>query len=88
MPEKTTEERKKEVSGALVLIKTKLGEKYKVLEKLKETVGVTEAYLVDDHYDVVAKIVSKSVEGTKNIIVHNIRNMDGVLSTTTMMILE
>ena len=73
---------------AFVLINTRLGAESEVVKKLLEIDGVEEAYTVYGVYDIVAKIVADDLDKLREIITWNIRRIDKILSTTTMVVME
>ena len=73
---------------AFVMISTEIGAEKDVLAKLKEVEGVTEAYIVYGVYDLIVKIKTEDQTKLKDIITKNIRKMDKVRSTLTMIVVE
>jgi len=74
--------------SAVVLINTDLGSQDKVVEKIKLIEGVEEAHALYGIYDLFIKIKSKSFENLKEIIKLKIRQIAGVISSLTLMIIE
>lgn len=73
---------------AFVLINTEIGSESEVLKTLKGVEGVTEAYAVYGVYDVIAKITADTMDKLKEIVTWNVRRLDRVRSTLTMIVVE
>jgi DNA-binding Lrp family transcriptional regulator len=73
---------------AFVLINTETGSESKVLAALKKIDAVTEAYLVYGVYDVVAKVKADTMDEVKEIVTYQVRRLDNVRSTLTMIVIE
>jgi DNA-binding Lrp family transcriptional regulator len=73
---------------AYVLINTEPKHMDDVVETLEKLDAVVEVFPVYGVYDVVAKIKAGSMEKLKEIVTWNVRNLDEVRSTITMLILE
>lgn len=73
---------------AFVLINTEIGSESDVLKSLKKVDGVVEAYSVYGVYDVIAKIKADSMDKLKELVTWNIRRLDKVRSTLTMIVTE
>jgi DNA-binding Lrp family transcriptional regulator len=73
---------------AFVLINTDTGSESKVLAALKKIDAVMEAYMVYGVYDVVAKVRADTMDKLKEIVTYQVRNLDKVQATTTMLVLE
>jgi len=73
---------------AFVLINTEIGSESDVLKVLKKVDGVVEAYSVYGVYDVIAKIKADSMDKLKEMVTWNIRRLDKVRSTLTMIVTE
>ena len=76
------------MATAFVLINTDMGSESEVLDQLKKIDAVKEAYMVYGVYDVVAKVNADTMEKLKQIITWNVRRLDKVRSTLTMIIIE
>ena len=72
---------------AFTLINVEPGFELDVLKSLKGIEGVTEAYFVYGVYDIVVKITADSIDKLKEIITLNIRRLDKVRSTITMIVM-
>ena len=73
---------------AYVLITTEPGAVDSVLESLKKMDSVKETYMVYGVYDVLAKIQAETMEKLKEIVTWNLRSLDKVRSTLTMILVE
>lgn len=73
---------------AFVLTNTEIGSEAEVLEKLKKVEGVKEAHLVYGVYDIVARIQAETMDKLKEIVTWNVRRLDKVRSTLTMIVVE
>jgi DNA-binding Lrp family transcriptional regulator len=73
---------------AYVLINTEPKHMDDVVATLEKLDAVVEVFPVYGVYDVVAKIKAESMEKLKEIVTWNVRNLDEVRSTITMLILE
>lgn len=73
---------------AFVLINAEIGSESQILESLKKVPFVKEAYTVYGVYDIVAKIEADSMDKLKDIVTWNIRRLDRVRSTLTMIVME
>ena len=74
--------------AAFVLVNAEIGSEAEVLEDLKRTKGVVGAWIVYGVYDIVAKIEADTMDKLKEIITTNIRGLDNVRSTLTMIVVE
>lgn len=70
---------------AFVLINTEMGSEREVLAALRKISDVKEAYFVYGVYDIVAKVESDSMDRLKDVVTWNIRRLNKVRSTLTMM---
>ena len=73
---------------AYVLINSEIGAEEDVLKELKKIKSVKEAYVVYGVYDIIAKVEAESMDKLKEIITWNIRRLEKVRSTLTMMVVE
>ena len=73
---------------AFVLINTEIGSENEVLAALKKIEAVDEAYMVYGVYDVVAKVKADTMDRLKEIVTWNVRRLDKVRSTLTMIVIE
>ena len=72
------------VPSAYILINTEIGFEDRVLKELKKISNVKEAYVTYGVYDVIARVYAESMDELKEIISANIRHLDKVRSTLTM----
>ncbi len=68
-----------------VLISVEPTKEVEVLKKLLEIPEVVEAHSLFGEYDIIAKVVSSSLEELSNLILNKIRKIDGIISTKTLM---
>ena len=71
---------------AFVLISAELGHGDEVLKNLRVTPGVTEAHMVYGVYDIIIRIDAESMDVLKENIRDNIRSLDNIRSTLTMIV--
>ena len=75
-------------SSAFILIKTKVGTEREVLLKLKEIPNIVQGNLVYSIYDIIVKVESDSIDELKRIILNNIRQLNDVQSTLTLIVYD
>ena len=80
--------KEKEVHRAFVLINADLGAEEDLLRKLREIPNVKDVYVVYGVYDIVAMVEADTMEKVKETITWNIRRLDKVRSTLTMIVVE
>jgi len=73
---------------AYVLINTEPKHMENVVSALEKLDAVVEIFPVYGVYDVVAKIQAQTMEKLKDIVTWNVRSLNEVRSTITMLILE
>jgi DNA-binding Lrp family transcriptional regulator len=73
---------------AYVLINYEIGAEQNILNKLKTVPGVIEASEVNGVYDIVVKIASDSLDKLKETITRDIRTIDTIRSTMTLIVVE
>ena len=73
---------------AYVLINTEPDKMEEVAKKIKKIKGVAEASMVYGVYDIVAKIQAETMDRLKEIVASQIRRMESVRSSTTMIVME
>jgi DNA-binding Lrp family transcriptional regulator len=73
---------------AFILINANLGTESALVGKLKKMPHVKQAYFVYGVYDVIAEIEAETIEQLKEVIAGNIRGLDEVRSTLTMVVIE
>jgi DNA-binding Lrp family transcriptional regulator len=76
------------LARAFVLINTEAGMEQEVVNQLKNMKSVKEAYTVYGVYDAVAYVEAEKIEELKNAVSYEIRKLNGVRSTVTMMVAE
>ena len=76
------------MTEAYVLINVGSGSEDKVLNEIKKTQGVNEVYVSYGVYDLVVKVGAESAEEMKEIVTHSLRNINGVVSTLTLTVIE
>jgi DNA-binding Lrp family transcriptional regulator len=74
--------------SAVVLVNTDLNSQDKVMESLKLVEGVEEAHALYGVYDLLIKIKATSFDRLKDIIKSRIKQVNGVTSSLTLMIVE
>jgi DNA-binding Lrp family transcriptional regulator len=72
---------------AFVLINTEIGSEEEVVKQIKKLPAVKEAYLVYGVYDIVAKVEAETMDKLKEIVSWNIRRLEKVRSTLTMLVM-
>ncbi|MEX2706069.1 Lrp/AsnC family transcriptional regulator [candidate division KSB1 bacterium] len=73
---------------AFVLINTEPANEEKVLQEVTKIEGIEEAYILYGVYDILAKIQTESMENLKQTIIWQIRKIEGVVSTLTLIVAE
>ena len=73
---------------AFVMINTEIGFEKKVLDELRKIDAVKESYMVYGVYDIVAKVGADTMDKLKDIVTWNVRRLDNVRSTLTMILIE
>jgi DNA-binding Lrp family transcriptional regulator len=73
---------------AYVLITTEAGAMESVRESLKKIEHVTETYMVYGVYDIIATVKAETMDKLKEIVTWNLRSLDKVRSTLTMIVVE
>ena len=73
---------------AYVLITTEAGAVNSVLDALKEFDNVEETYMVYGVYDIVATVKADTMEKLEEIVTWDMRSLDQVRSTLTMIVVE
>ena len=73
---------------ALVLINTETGSEQEVLDELRKIDAVKESYMVYGVYDIVAKVGADTMVKLTEIVTWNVRRLDNVRSTLTMILIE
>jgi DNA-binding Lrp family transcriptional regulator len=73
---------------AFVLINTEIGFMESVLQGMKSISNVKEAYSVYGVYDIIAKVEAETMDKVKDIVTWQIRKMNNVRTTLTMIVIE
>lgn len=73
---------------AFVLINAEIGSESAVHTTLTKISYVTEAYVVFGVYDIVAKVEADTMARLKEVITYQIRRLDKVRSTLTMIVMD
>jgi DNA-binding Lrp family transcriptional regulator len=73
---------------AYVLITTETGAVDSVLESLKKLGAVKEMYMVYGVYDIIATVKAETMDKLREIVTRNLRSLDKVRSTLTMIVVE
>ncbi len=76
------------MTGALLLIGTKVGKEKKVRDKIREMDNVKIAKMLTGAYDVMAIIEKEEIDEIIGITVEKIRTIDGVIDTVTHVFIE
>jgi len=71
-----------------VLINSEIGSEEAVLLELRKIKNVVESYVVYGVYDIIAKVEAETMEKLKECITWNIRRLEKVRSTLTMIVIE
>ena len=73
---------------AYVLINTEIGSESEVLDAVQKIKNVREAYAVYGVYDIVVKIEAETMNKLKETVTWEIRRLNNVRSTLTMIAIE
>jgi DNA-binding Lrp family transcriptional regulator len=73
---------------AFVLINVESGSEDEVLKQLKSIQGVEEAYFSYGVYDIITKIKADTMEKLKDLVTHQVRTLNKVRSTLTLIMME
>ena len=76
------------MASAFILINAEIGAEEEVREQLLGMAEVRECYVVYGVYDLVAKIESDTMDKLKEAVTHNLRSLEKVRSTMTMICVE
>ncbi|MHA2232724.1 MAG: Lrp/AsnC ligand binding domain-containing protein, partial [Candidatus Hodarchaeales archaeon] len=69
-------------------VNSEIGAEGKVLEAVKQIFAVQEAHVVHGVYNIILRVVAPSMDELKEIITTNIRTLENVRSTMTMIVVE
>jgi len=73
---------------AFVLMNAELGSEESIINELKKIDLVKHVYPVYGVYDIVALVEGESMDKVKETITWNVRKLNGVKSTLTMIVME
>ena len=73
---------------AFTLINAEIGYSEEILKELQDVEGVKKVYLVYGVYDIVAKIEADTMDKLKNLVTLDIRRLNKVRSSQTMIVVE
>jgi len=76
------------LAKAFVLINTETGSEKSVVEKMKSLKHVKAAYFVFGVYDVIAVVEAPSIDDLKNTVHQAMRQVEGIRSTVTMVVIK
>lgn len=74
--------------SAFILINTEVGFENNILKEIKKIPTVKEAHMIYGVYDIIAKAEAESMDKLKETISWNIRRLDKVKSTLTLIVIE
>lgn len=74
--------------SAFVLMNAELGKELQIVNEIKKISRVKEVYPVYGVYDVLMIIESDSMESLREAITDQVRKLDGIKSTLTMIIVK
>ncbi len=73
---------------AFILINSDIGEEKSVISQLQEMESVVESHIVYGVYDIIAKIEAEDEVTLKKVVTENLRALEKVRSTMTMICVE
>jgi anthranilate phosphoribosyltransferase len=73
---------------AFTLVRVKAGFEHSVAEKLRKVREIKEVYIVYGEWDILVKIVAKTIKELKDVITKNIRSLEGVEDTSTLVVTD
>ncbi|OLS31977.1 MAG: hypothetical protein HeimAB125_13590 [Candidatus Heimdallarchaeota archaeon AB_125] len=76
------------MASAYILINCEIGEEASVMSQLKEMPNVSEVHIVYGVYDLIAKIEAEDTDSLKKIVTENLRVLEKVRSTMTMICVD
>ncbi len=69
---------------AYVLVNTELGQEAAVVEELSVVPGINSVHSLYGIYDVIVEVEAETMEKVKEIVFNNIRRLDSVKTTITL----
>ncbi len=69
---------------AYVLVNTELGQEASVVEELSVVPGINSAHSLYGIYDVIVEVEAETMDKVKEIVFNNIRRLDSVKTTITL----
>ena len=76
------------MASAYILINCEIGEESSVMSQLKGMSNVVEVHIVYGVYDLIAKIEAEDTDSLKKIVTENLRVLEKVRSTMTMICVD
>ena len=76
------------MATAFVLINAEIGGEEEVLRAIEKVEGVEEAYILYGVYDIIVKIRAETMNRLKDVVISDIRRINKVRSTLTMIVFE
>jgi len=76
------------VISAVVLVNTDIGAEDKILSIVRSVEGVKEAHVLTGFYDLLVRVTASSIEKLKEIIKFQLKQLAGVTSILTLMIID
>jgi DNA-binding Lrp family transcriptional regulator len=76
------------MATAFVLITVEIGSEATVLEELQSIPEVNEAKMIYGEYDIITRLESSTVEEIQEAIIDGIRRLEGVKTTTTLIMAQ
>ncbi len=76
------------MATAFVMINTEIGSEKEVLDEIKKIDAVKESYITYGVYDMVAKVSADTMDKLEEIVTWNVRRLDKVRSTLTLIVIE
>ena len=73
---------------AFTLIQVKPGYEHSVAEKLSSTPEIKEVYIVYGEWDLIVKIVAKTIKELKEVVINKIRSLPEVETTSTLVVTD
>ena len=73
---------------AFVLINVESGSEENILEEIRKTEGVEEAYFSYGVYDIITKVKANSMEKLRETVTRKVRTINRVRSTLTLIMME